>query len=88
MNEATSNLTRADSISCAAGYNLRWLMRAIVRLGIGSLFLRLLLTASQQPPVIGASHGTQARSMTTRVGNWLSSGIGKKTSFGHLAWDA
>jgi IS5 family transposase len=73
------------SISCAAGYNLRWLMRAIVRLGIGALFLRLLLAASQQPRAIGTSHGTQERSMTTRVGNWLSSGIVKKPVFGHLA---
>ncbi|MEI8155994.1 MAG: hypothetical protein WCH60_03950, partial [Burkholderiales bacterium] len=73
------------SISCAAGYNLRWLMRAIVRLSIGALFLRLLLAASQQPRAIGTSHGTQERSMTTRVGNWLSSGIVKKPVFGHLA---
>jgi transposase, IS5 family len=29
-------------ISCAAGYNLRWLMRAIARLEIGPVFLRLL----------------------------------------------
>ncbi len=33
------------SISCAAGYNLRWLMRAIARLGIGPVFLRLLQAA-------------------------------------------
>jgi len=33
------------SISCAAGYNLRWLMRAIARLGIGPVFLRLLRAA-------------------------------------------
>ena len=26
------------TISCAAGYNLRWLLRAIARLGLGSLF--------------------------------------------------
>lgn len=26
------------SISCAAGYNLRWLLRAIARLGIGAVF--------------------------------------------------
>ena len=32
-------------ISCAAGYNLRWLLRAIVRLGIGAAFLRLLHAA-------------------------------------------
>jgi hypothetical protein len=30
------------SISYAAGYNLRWLMRAIARLEIGPVFLRLL----------------------------------------------
>jgi IS5 family transposase len=30
------------TISCAAGYNLRWLMRAITRLGLGPAFLRLL----------------------------------------------
>ena len=30
------------AISCAAGYNLRWLLRAIARLGIGPLFLCLL----------------------------------------------
>jgi len=33
------------AISCAAGYNLRWLMRAIARLGIGIVFLRVLLAA-------------------------------------------
>ena len=36
------------SISCAAGYNLRWLMRAIVRLGISTVFLRLLHAALSQ----------------------------------------
>ena len=30
------------AISCAAGYNLRWLLRAIVRLDIGAVFLRLM----------------------------------------------
>ena len=30
------------TISCAAGYNLRWLLRAIARLGIGPAFLCLL----------------------------------------------
>ena len=33
------------AISCAAGYNLRWLLRAIARLGIGAVFLRLLQAA-------------------------------------------
>ena len=43
------------SIGCAAGYNLRWLMRAIVRLGLGSLFLRLLRAALSPAPVKRAS---------------------------------
>jgi hypothetical protein len=30
------------TLSCAAGYNLRWLMRAVVRLGLKGLLLRLL----------------------------------------------
>jgi transposase, IS5 family len=30
------------AVLCAAGYNLRWLLRAIARLGIAPLFLRLL----------------------------------------------
>lgn len=30
------------AVLCAAGYNLRWLLRAIVRLGIKPVFLRLL----------------------------------------------
>ena len=33
------------ALSCAAGYNIRWLLRAIVRLGLKVAFLRLLLTA-------------------------------------------
>lgn len=44
--------------------------------------------ASKQPRAVGALHGTQERSMTTRVGNWLSSGIVKKSVFRHLAWGA
>jgi IS5 family transposase len=74
------------SLSCAAGYNLRWLLRAIARLGIGALFLRLLLAALEQPPAIAASHGAQERSWTTRVGNWFSGGIVEKPIFGHLTW--
>ena len=46
------------AISCAAGYNLRWLLRAIARLGIGPVFLRLLQMAlSQARP----QHASSAR---------------------------
>jgi IS5 family transposase len=29
------------AVLCAAGFNIRWLLRAIVRLGLGAVFLRL-----------------------------------------------
>ena len=29
------------ALSCAAGYNIRWLLRAIVRLGLGALLYAL-----------------------------------------------
>ena len=31
------------AVLCAAGYNLRWLMRAMLRLGLSAAFLRFLL---------------------------------------------
>ena len=33
------------AVLCAAGYNLRWLMRAMLRLGLKAVFLRLLWLA-------------------------------------------
>lgn len=45
------------SISCAAGYNLRWLMRAIARLGLRGVFLRLLQAALSLAPTVRASRG-------------------------------
>jgi transposase, IS5 family len=41
------------AISCAAGYNLRWLLRAIARLGLGAVFLRLLHAALSALQVMG-----------------------------------
>ena len=49
------------SISCAAGYNLRWLMRAIARLGLGTVFLRLLHAALSLAPTTQASRGAYGR---------------------------
>jgi transposase, IS5 family len=56
------------SISCAAGYNLRWLMRAIARLGIVAVFLRLLQA------MLSGQRGTQtvAASMIARGMAWTS----------------
>jgi IS5 family transposase len=45
------------AISCAAGYNLRWLLRAVARLGIGPAFLRLLQRVLSSVRPILASHG-------------------------------
>jgi IS5 family transposase len=51
------------AISCAAGFNLRWLLRAIARLGIRAVFLRLMKAVLS--PQWGAessygSHGSTA----------------------------
>jgi transposase, IS5 family len=45
------------AISCAAGYNLRWLLRAVARLGIGPVFLRLLQTMRWAVRPTTGSHG-------------------------------
>jgi transposase, IS5 family len=49
------------TLSCAAGYNLRWLMRAITRLGLGPAFLRLLQMAALAASALRASHLAHAR---------------------------
>ena len=49
------------SISCAAGYNLRWLLRAIVRLGLGPTFLRLLQRVLWPASALRASSGAHGR---------------------------
>ena len=46
------------SISCAAGYNLRWLLRAIARMGIGAVFLRLFRAALPSAQTTGRSYAT------------------------------
>jgi IS5 family transposase len=69
------------SLSCAAGYNLRWLLRAIARLGIEALFLRLLQAALSQPRAIEASHATHGGSLTDKMGNCLAGGVVKKIDF-------
>ena len=49
------------TISCAAGYNLRWLMRAITRLGLGPAFLCLLQLAALAASTLRASNLAHAR---------------------------
>jgi len=75
------------SISCAAGYNLRWLLRAIARLGIVAVFLRLLQAALSAPWTTGTLQRSHAC-----VGTWclsdLSNGAGavEKPDFGQTIW--
>ena len=42
------------AVLCASGYNLRWLLRAIVRLGLRAVFLRPMLWALMR--LINAEH--------------------------------
>lgn len=61
------------AISCAAGYNLRWLLRAIARLGIGAVFLRLLQAVLSAQRATRASYDPHGRSWTRRLSVWLGS---------------
>ena len=71
------------SISCAAGYNLRWLLRAIARLGIGAVFLRLLQVALSQRQAVGTSYDASGRVWTATMSNWIGHVVVKKMIFGH-----
>lgn len=71
------------SISCAAGYNLRWLLRAIARLGIGAVFLRLLQAALAQQRAMATPYGAPGGAWTARVRDCLdSTTIVRKSIFG------
>lgn len=57
------------TISCAAGYNLRWLLRAIAKLGIGPASL-CLLQMVLLPAIVPWSGPARAKHQI-----WLQSGI-------------
>ena len=50
------------AVLCAAGYNLRWLLRAMVRLGLSAAFMRSLfrwlLAALSHPPAAKDYYGS------------------------------
>ncbi len=71
------------TLGCAAGYNLRWLMRAIARLGIGPVLLRLLQAALSKQHPTASSYGSLGRSWMAGVRNWVGAAVVKKTVFGH-----
>ena len=76
------------SISCAAGYNLRWLMRAIVRLGIGPFFLRLLQAVFLQPRALQTHYWPEASTETRRQTNLNNEQTRPKTLMGLIYLEA
>ena len=62
------------TIGCAAGYNLRWLLRAIARLGIRAVFLRLLQSVVSAQVAIAATCGTRGRTWIQRTGVFVTGG--------------
>ncbi len=64
------------ALSCAPGYNIRWLMRAIVRLGLRVVFLRLLLAALMAPM---ARPSSAKSSYASRLAAWARSGAARLT---------
>jgi IS5 family transposase len=62
------------TIGCAAGYNLRWLLRAIARLGIRAVFLRLLQSIVPTQVAIGASYGSCVISWIQRAAIFVKGG--------------
>lgn len=75
-------------ISCAAGYNLRWLLRAIARLGLGAVFLRLLQAALSQRQPVGTSYDAPGRVWSARMSSWIGSVVVKKLIFSRTAQGA
>jgi IS5 family transposase len=63
------------ALGCAAGYNIRWLLRAIARLGLMVVFLRLFLTAMTMPNKVKPAY-------SSRVTAWM------RSIADRLAWSA
>ncbi len=59
------------TIGCAAGYNLRWLLRAIARLDIRAVFLRLLQSVLPAQQATATSCGTHGSTWFPRINIWL-----------------
>ena len=60
-----------NAVPCAAGYNLRWLLRAMVRLGLKATFLRSFLWA-----LIALINGDHSRSNSTNRNFQLARALG------------
>ena len=69
------------AISCAAGYNLRWLLRSIARLGIEAVFLRLLQSASSPRRATATPCPAYGQSVMQRMSDWFETTIGVRKTF-------
>jgi IS5 family transposase len=52
------------ALSCAAGYNIRWLLRAIARLGPRLIFLRLLMATTRADSSVKSSSSSSSARLT------------------------
>ncbi len=59
------------ALSCAAGYNIRWLLRAIARLGLKVVFLRLFLTAMTMPNKVKSTYAQRVAALMRSVADRL-----------------
>ncbi len=59
------------ALSCAAGYNIRWLLRAIVRLGLKVIFLRLFLSAMTGLEKVKSTYAQRAAALMRSIADRL-----------------
>jgi len=72
----------SHTLGCGAGYNLRWLLRSIARLGIEALFLHLLFAAASSQRDTGASCPAHGQTLVQRMRDWVAgSSAAEKTIF-------
>ncbi len=59
------------ALSCAAGYNIRWLLRAIVRLDLKVVFLRLFLTAMTMSNKVKPAYASRVTALMRSIADRL-----------------
>ena len=59
------------ALSCAAGYNIRWLLRAIARLGLKVVFLRLFLSAMMMPNKVKSTYVQRVAALMRSIADKL-----------------
>jgi len=59
------------ALSCALGYNIRWLLRAIVRLGLKVVFLRLFLSAMTGTDKVKSTYAQRVTALMRSVADRL-----------------